>query len=213
MTHPFWITLQWSNDNNLYLNSSKTKEMIVDFRRMQKVSHAPLHINGSAVEKVKSINWNILMCTSLMTCPGLCIPHQYSNLLASVLFPTEAQELWPPSQNLHHLLQMHDWEHFDGVLGCLVWQLLPPRPKGPSESRENIWTHHRLNFQPYRTYFICDVWGRLAKSQLTPVTTMSSPNCYQSGNTGAFSPEPAGWRSVSSCRSLEPQTTEMQALL
>src|SRR4029434_4273392 len=38
-------------DNNLTLNISKTKEMIVDFRRRQEVKHAPLHINGSEVEK------------------------------------------------------------------------------------------------------------------------------------------------------------------
>lgn len=42
---------KWCCDNNL--NVSKTKEMIVDFRRTQKVSHAPLQINGSAVERVK----------------------------------------------------------------------------------------------------------------------------------------------------------------
>src|SRR4029434_7521763 len=41
----------WCQDNNLTLNISKTKEMIVDFRRRQEVEHAPLHINGSEVEK------------------------------------------------------------------------------------------------------------------------------------------------------------------
>ena len=37
----------WCQDNNLSLNVSKTKEMIVDYRRRQEEEHAPLHINGS----------------------------------------------------------------------------------------------------------------------------------------------------------------------
>ena len=42
----------WCQDNNLSLNISKTKEMIVDYRRRQVEEHAPLYINGSTVEKV-----------------------------------------------------------------------------------------------------------------------------------------------------------------
>ncbi|KAI3351748.1 hypothetical protein L3Q82_020587, partial [Scortum barcoo] len=33
----------WCQDNNLQLNISKTKELIVDFRRRQREEHAPLH--------------------------------------------------------------------------------------------------------------------------------------------------------------------------
>ncbi|KAI3360806.1 hypothetical protein L3Q82_012879, partial [Scortum barcoo] len=39
-------------DNNLHLNVSKTKELIVDFRRRQREEHAPLSINGTTVERV-----------------------------------------------------------------------------------------------------------------------------------------------------------------
>ena len=42
----------WCQDNYLSLNISKTKEMIVDYRRQKVEEHAPLYINGSAVEKV-----------------------------------------------------------------------------------------------------------------------------------------------------------------
>ncbi|KAI3373857.1 hypothetical protein L3Q82_022429 [Scortum barcoo] len=35
----------WCQDNNLQLNVSKTKELIVDFRRRQREEHAPLSIN------------------------------------------------------------------------------------------------------------------------------------------------------------------------
>ena len=40
-------------DNNLSLNVSKTKELIVDIRK-QKREHAPIHINGTAVKRVSS---------------------------------------------------------------------------------------------------------------------------------------------------------------
>ena len=42
----------WCSNNNLALNSSKTKELIVDFRRGRSVEPAPLHIKGAEVERV-----------------------------------------------------------------------------------------------------------------------------------------------------------------
>ena len=41
----------WQN-NNLYLNVIKTKEMIVDYRK-RRTEHAPILINGAAVERVE----------------------------------------------------------------------------------------------------------------------------------------------------------------
>ncbi len=43
----------WCRDNNLLLNVSKTKEIVVDFRRGH-TQHPPLTINGAAVERVSS---------------------------------------------------------------------------------------------------------------------------------------------------------------
>ena len=43
----------WGSANNLQLNTSKTKEIIIDFRR-HSPAHAPLHINGDCVERVPS---------------------------------------------------------------------------------------------------------------------------------------------------------------
>ena len=42
--------------NNLSLNVNKTKEMIVDFRKQQRV-HPPIYINGTTVEKVESFRF------------------------------------------------------------------------------------------------------------------------------------------------------------
>uniref|UniRef100_A0A6I8SKL5 Reverse transcriptase domain-containing protein n=1 Tax=Xenopus tropicalis TaxID=8364 RepID=A0A6I8SKL5_XENTR len=42
----------WCRDNNLLLNVSKTKELIVDYRRLQGGGHTPIHIEGAEVERV-----------------------------------------------------------------------------------------------------------------------------------------------------------------
>ncbi len=43
----------WCSDNNLSLNVKKTKEIVVDFRRVH-TQHGPLTINGATVERVSS---------------------------------------------------------------------------------------------------------------------------------------------------------------
>ncbi|KAK3511896.1 hypothetical protein QTP70_027484 [Hemibagrus guttatus] len=47
----------WCADNNLLLNTSKTKELNVDFRREKGRTHDPIHINGMAVESVSSFKF------------------------------------------------------------------------------------------------------------------------------------------------------------
>ena len=41
----------WCQDNNLSLNVTKTKEMIVDYRK-RRTEHAPILIDGAVVEQV-----------------------------------------------------------------------------------------------------------------------------------------------------------------
>jgi len=55
-------------DNSLMLNVSKTKELIVDFRRTQQYqrTYTPLGINGTAVEMVRSFRY--LAVTEDLTC-------------------------------------------------------------------------------------------------------------------------------------------------
>ena len=48
--------VSWCNKNNLKLNVSKTKEMVVDFRR-KKTIMAPLVIDNTIVEQVNSFNF------------------------------------------------------------------------------------------------------------------------------------------------------------
>ena len=46
----------WCIRNKLQLNSSKTKEMIIDFRKKSE-DHTPLSINGACVERVASFKF------------------------------------------------------------------------------------------------------------------------------------------------------------
>ena len=41
----------WCQDNNLSLNVSKTKELIVDYRK-RRVEHAPIHTDKAVVERI-----------------------------------------------------------------------------------------------------------------------------------------------------------------
>ena len=50
-----WL-LEWCAANNLTLNTIKTKEVIMDFRR-HRADPAPLHINGDCVERVSTFKF------------------------------------------------------------------------------------------------------------------------------------------------------------
>ncbi len=47
----------WCQDNCLSLNVSKTKELIVDFRKRHLLPYTPLMISGTPVERVSSFNY------------------------------------------------------------------------------------------------------------------------------------------------------------
>eukprot|EP00061_Rhincodon_typus_P012736 g38651.t1 len=54
--------VSWCN-NNLFLNSRKTKELIIALRR-KGGGHAPVYINGAEVEMVESIKFLGVMITN-----------------------------------------------------------------------------------------------------------------------------------------------------
>ncbi|KAK0135194.1 RNA-directed DNA polymerase from mobile element jockey [Merluccius polli] len=51
------LLTRWCSDNNLMLNTSKTKEVIVDYRKSRRTEHAPLLISGGEVERVDNIKF------------------------------------------------------------------------------------------------------------------------------------------------------------
>jgi hypothetical protein len=52
----------WGWNNNLSLNVSKTKELIVDYRKLGG-GHAPIHSDGAAVERVESFKYLCVQIT------------------------------------------------------------------------------------------------------------------------------------------------------
>eukprot|EP00061_Rhincodon_typus_P015121 g42627.t1 len=46
----------WCKDNNLYLNVSKTKELVINFRK-EKGRYTPIYINGAKMEVVESFKF------------------------------------------------------------------------------------------------------------------------------------------------------------
>ncbi|KAK3537226.1 hypothetical protein QTP70_003606 [Hemibagrus guttatus] len=62
----------WCSMNNLTLNATKSKELIVDFLKSNSSRHSPIYINGSEVEYVSSLSsW---ASTSLRICLGIRTP-------------------------------------------------------------------------------------------------------------------------------------------
>ncbi|KAK3546959.1 hypothetical protein QTP86_005536 [Hemibagrus guttatus] len=47
----------WCSMNNLTLDATKTKELIVDFQKSSSNRHSPIYINGSEVERVSSFKF------------------------------------------------------------------------------------------------------------------------------------------------------------
>ena len=56
----------WSQNNNLSLNVTKTKEIIVDNRKKRN-EHAPILINGAAVEQGESFKFLGVHITNKLT--------------------------------------------------------------------------------------------------------------------------------------------------
>eukprot|EP00061_Rhincodon_typus_P010686 g35169.t1 len=50
------VLVTWCKENNLSLNVSKTKELIINFRK-KGGEHTPIYINRTEVERVKSIKF------------------------------------------------------------------------------------------------------------------------------------------------------------
>ncbi|KAI4899027.1 hypothetical protein NFI96_000382 [Prochilodus magdalenae] len=48
---------EWCYHSNLSLNISRTEEMIVDYRKLQRGGHSPLYINGAEEERVSSVRF------------------------------------------------------------------------------------------------------------------------------------------------------------
>ncbi|XP_067289387.1 uncharacterized protein, partial [Pseudorasbora parva] len=57
----------WCTENDLLLNTTKMKELIVDFRKESRGTHDTIHINGMAVERVSSFKFLGIYISAVMS--------------------------------------------------------------------------------------------------------------------------------------------------
>ncbi|KAK0146400.1 putative RNA-directed DNA polymerase from transposon BS [Merluccius polli] len=83
----------WCRENHLELNTSKTKELIVDFSRKQQRSFLPLNINGAQVERVEHFRYLGITISQDLT---------WSHHLSSIVRKA--------NQRLYHLRRLRDFK-------------------------------------------------------------------------------------------------------
>src|SRR4029434_3603231 len=109
---------------------SKTKEMIVDYRRRQEKEHAPLYINRSVVEKVSCFRFLGVNIRSHLVCShgqgGKSGPE-------TPLLPEETEEVWYGISHPHLLLQVYYREHPDWLHHSVVRELHSQGPQCPTQ--------------------------------------------------------------------------------
>ena len=133
---------EWCYHNNLSLNISKTKEVIVDYRKLQRGGHSPLYINGAEVERVSSVRFLGVHLTDDLTW-SLHTNKAVRSARQLLFFLCRLRKFGLSPDHPHQLLQMHHREHPHGLHHCLVRQLYCLRPQGPEESGEDSGVHHR----------------------------------------------------------------------
>jgi hypothetical protein len=123
----------WCQENNLSLNVNKTKEIMMD--RKQQREHPPIHMYGTAVEKVDSFNFLGVHITNKL---------KWSTDTDSVVkaqqhhFNLKRLKKCGLSTKTFKLEQMHNRAHSVGL--C---QLHLPQPQGSPEGSAICTTHHQ----------------------------------------------------------------------
>ena len=114
----------WYQENNLSLNVSKTKDLIVEYRK-RRAEQPPINIEGASVEWVEiprcpHHQQTIMIQTHQVSCEeGTTTP----------IPPQKTEKIWHGSSD-PQVIQLHHREHSDWLDDRLVWQLLAVRPQG-----------------------------------------------------------------------------------
>ena len=111
----------WCQDNNLSLNVSKTKELIVDYRK-RRAEQAPINIDGAVVERVESFKFLGVHITNELSWSK----HTKTvvKMARQHLFPPqETEKIWHGPPERQKVLQLHHREHPNRLHPHLVWQL------------------------------------------------------------------------------------------
>ncbi len=122
----------WCQDNCLYLNVSKTKELIVDFRKKHLLPYTPLMISGTPVERVSSFKYlgvNISEDLTWTTHIQTQVRKARQRLPSAT-----AEEIQGLPINPENFLFRDHRKCIDSVHLSVVWKQLQPRLQGPAES-------------------------------------------------------------------------------
>jgi hypothetical protein len=152
----------WCQDNNLSLNVSKTKELIMDYRK-RRAEHTPGNIDRAVVEWVESFKFH-----------GVHITNKLSWFKHTKTVVKRARQCLSPLRRLKRLgmvpqilkvLQLHHRVHLDRLHHCLVWKLLGIQPYAATDWSEYVPVHHwgQASWLPARTYILGGVRGRPKK--------------------------------------------------
>ncbi len=112
---------EWCSANNLSLNVSKTKEVVMDFR-LNSGDHPPLIIDSWTVERVGSIKFLGVHITEDLTWTTNTISLS-KKAQQRLHFLRRLKKSKSPSTHPHHFLQGNHWERADQLHHCLVREL------------------------------------------------------------------------------------------
>ncbi|KAF7646613.1 hypothetical protein LDENG_00184830 [Lucifuga dentata] len=133
---------EWYSINNLTLNTTKTKELIIDFRK-HNTNLRPLLINGECVEYSLS---NSLAYTSQTASHGPQTPQQsHQKSPAALTLPEDTQEEQLEREPDGVFLQSHYREHPDVLHFSVVHWVLSNRQKGFPENHKDCRNNHWLS--------------------------------------------------------------------
>lgn len=102
----------WCSDNNPTLNTKKTEELIIDFRKQQKVHHSQWQTGASLQFQVSG--------NTPLRGPLMDNKYKFTGEVTTIVLPKNAQKPWTLSQ--HHLVSFYHCS-IESVLtyGILVW--------------------------------------------------------------------------------------------
>ncbi len=122
----------WCQDNCLSLNVSKTKELIVDFRKRHLRPYNPLMISGTPVERVSSFKYLGVNISEDLTWTTH-IQTQGKKARQRLLSAT-AEEIQGITNNPENFLFRDHRKCFDSVYFSVVREQLQSGLQGPAES-------------------------------------------------------------------------------
>ncbi len=130
----------WCQDNCLSLNVSKTKELIVDFRKRHLLPYTPLMISGTPVERVSSFKYLGVNISEDLTWTTTH-PNTGQESQAKTVPSATAEKIQGLTNNPENFLCRDHRKCFVSVHLSVVWKQLQPRLQSLAESCALSWAY------------------------------------------------------------------------